>query len=61
MGDGFVRYIEHQEGTTSDSGSLVSPFDGEHGWYWLNLSDAPVTVTLTVSGYFEDIIDYGIF
>lgn len=59
MGEGFVRYIEHQEGATADSGSLVAPFAGEHGWYWLNLSDGPVTITLTIAGYFEDIIDYG--
>lgn len=61
MGDGFVRYVEHQEGTTADSGSLVAPFSGEHGWYWLNLSEAPITITLTISGYFNDIVDYGIF
>lgn len=61
MGDGFVRYIEHQEGATADSGSLVAPFDGEHGWYWLNLSDGPIKITLTISGYFDDIVDYGIF
>jgi len=56
----FVRYIEHQE-TTGGNGSLVAPFDGEHGWYWLNYNDFPVKVTLTVSGYYDDIIDYGIF
>lgn len=56
----FVRYKEHQEGS-SDSGSLVAPFDGEHGWYWLNYNDFPVTVSLTVTGFFEDTIDYGIF
>jgi len=56
----FVRYIEHQ-GTTGGNGSLVAPFDGEHGWYWLNYNDFPVKVTLTVAGYYDDIIDYGIF
>jgi hypothetical protein len=56
----FVRYREDQE-TAGGSGSLVAPFDGEHGWYWLNINDHPVTVTLTVTGYFDDIIDYGIF
>jgi hypothetical protein len=56
----FVRYIEHQE-TEGGNGSLVAPFEGEHGWYWLNYNEFPVTVTLTVSGYHDDIIDYGIF
>lgn len=59
--DFFVRYREDQEGATEATGSLVAPFDGEHGWYWLNLHDGPVTITLTVTGFFEDIVDYGIF
>jgi hypothetical protein len=56
----FVRYREDQEGATEATGSLVAPFDGEHGWYWLNLHDGPVTITLTVTGFFDDIVDYGI-
>ena len=55
----FVRYREDQEGAGS-SGSLVAPFGGEHGWYWLNYNEFPVKVTLTVTGYFDDIVDYGI-
>ena len=58
-GEFFVRYREDQEGSNV-SGSLVAPFDGEHGWYWLNYNDFPVTITLTVTGYFDDIVDYGI-
>jgi hypothetical protein len=53
----WVRYSEHQEGS-GDNGSLVAPFEGEHGWYWLNYNDFPVTITLTVTGYYDDIIDY---
>jgi hypothetical protein len=56
----WVRYREQMEGSGGD-GSLVAPFDGEHGWYWVNYNEHPVTVTLTVAGYFDDIIDYGIF
>jgi hypothetical protein len=59
--DFFVRYREDQEGATDVTGSLVAPFDGEHGWYWLNINDEPITITLTVTGFFDDIIDYGIF
>jgi len=55
----WVRYREHQEGTGGD-GSLVAPFAGEHGWYWLNYNDFPVVITLNVTGYYDDIIDYGI-
>ena len=58
--DFWVRYKEHQE-SGGANGSLVAPFDGEHGWFWLNYNDFPVTVTLTVTGFFEDTVDYGIF
>ncbi len=58
MGKGFVRYEEQQSGSAGQ-GSLVAPFAGEHGWYWLNVADGPVRITLTVTGYFKDIKDYG--
>ena len=40
-------------GQTAASGSFTAPFDGTHGWYWRNRGDAPVTITVKVSGYFE--------
>lgn len=58
--DFFVRYEEMQEGTGS-KGSLVAPFEGEHGWFWLNINETPVTITLHVTGFYNDVIDYGIF
>ena len=59
FGDDFwVRYQEDQRGSSGQSGSLVAPFAGEHGWYWVNLSDHPVTVSLTVTGFFDEIVDY---
>ncbi len=57
---GFVRY-EEQQSTRAEHGSLVAPFSGEHGWYWLSLSDKPTTIKLTVTGYFNSLKDYGIF
>lgn len=33
------------------SGSFKAPFEGSHGWYWLNRSDAPVTVKVQVTGF----------
>jgi hypothetical protein len=59
-GEFFVRYREDQDGVSSSTGSLVAPFDGEHGWYWLNIANSPVTITLTITGFFDDIKDYGI-
>lgn len=57
--DFWVRHEEQQSGTQG-SGSLVAPFDGEHGWFWLNIAEQPVTVKLNVHGYYEKLIDYGI-
>lgn len=56
--DYWVRYEEQQSGTKG-SGSLVAPFEGEHGWFWLNLNEGPVTIKLTVTGYYDRLVDYG--
>ncbi len=59
-GDNFwVRY-EEGDGVTAGKGSLVAPFDGEHGWFWLNVSDKPVTIRLTVTGFQDRMMDYGL-
>jgi hypothetical protein len=55
----WVRYKE-ADGVTGDNGSLVAPFAGEHGWFWLNVSDTPVTITINVTGYQDKLIDYGL-
>ena len=57
--EAFVRYREDQE-AAGGNGSLVAPFGGEHGWFWKNVSNNPVTVTLNLTGYFDDTKDYGI-
>jgi hypothetical protein len=58
-GQAFVRYEEQQSGHEGH-GSLVAPFAGEHGWYWLNVANQPVTIRLEIRGYFRDAVDYGI-
>jgi hypothetical protein len=59
-GDAYwVRY-EEADGITQRSGSLVAPFDGEHGWFWLNVSDQPVKIRLTVTGYQQKLVNYGL-
>ena len=52
--DAFVRYEENE--ASDRSGMIVAAFSGEHGWYWLNLEDHPVTITLRVAGFFKEII-----
>ncbi len=40
---------------SGDAGTLVAAFDGKHGWFWRNRSDAQVTVTLKTSGGYDKI------
>lgn len=58
-GEAFVRYEEQQSGHEGH-GSLVAPFRGEHGWYWLNISEQPVTIDLEFSGYHRNVKNYGL-
>lgn len=37
------------------SGDLVAAFSGNHGWFWRNRGDAPVTVTLRVAGGYSEV------
>jgi hypothetical protein len=47
-----LRYKEVQEATTAN-GALTAPFDGIHGWYFLNLEAKTTTITLKVSGFYS--------
>ena len=61
MGNDFwVRYREGVE-VSQGAGSLVAPFKGEHGWYFVNYNEFPVEITLQISGYYDEVIDYGIW
>jgi hypothetical protein len=39
--------------STTDTGSLVAPFEGIHGWYWQNNSTEDVVVTVNVKGEYQ--------
>lgn len=49
----WIRYAESED--PSASGSLVAPFDGNHGWYWMNIEENPVKIVLEVRGYYESL------
>ena len=49
---GTAEFFEVVEETLHRHGSYVAPFSGIHGWYWLNETDGPVTVTLHAAGFF---------
>lgn len=40
----------------SGHGAFEAPFAGNHGWFWQNLNDDPVTVTVKVAGYHDRLL-----
>lgn len=55
-GDAFQSY-QKLEGDRQ-SGSLVAPFTGIHGWFWENGGSAPVTITLTSVGFYNGATEF---
>jgi len=55
FGDDFFTRYEEGEGTRA-TGTIVAPYAGEHGWFWLNLEADPITITLDAAGFYERII-----
>lgn len=51
----FIRYRESETGRSS--GSIVAPFGGNHGWYWLNIQDNAIEITLNVSGFYDSVTE----
>ena len=54
-GDGYKgsqKSITYKKGrmTRSDSGEIISEFDGYHGWFWRKRNSTAVTVTLETMG-----------
>ena len=41
----FIRYNESEAG--NEAGSLIAPFMGNHGWYWLNIEENSVEIGVT--------------
>ena len=57
-GDGGGQRITYEEGrgVPGQSGALVAAFTGNHGWFWRNRTDAPVTFTLRTRGDYARMI-----
>jgi hypothetical protein len=49
---GTLMYYRKASGGT-ESGSLVAPFTGIHGWYLVNQTEEPITVRLNVAGFYD--------
>ena len=56
-GDGGGQKISYEQGRAvpDQAGELTAAFTGNHGWFWRNRSEAPVTVTLRTSGAYQEL------
>jgi hypothetical protein len=56
-GDGRGQKISYEQGRgmPEQAGTLTAAFTGNHGWFWRNRTEAPVTVTLRTAGDYADL------
>jgi hypothetical protein len=56
-GDGGGQKISYEQGRAvpDHAGELVAAFTGNHGWFWRNRTEAPVTVTLRTGGDYAEL------
>lgn len=55
-GNGEATSYWKDEGQTSGHGAYEAAFAGNHGWFWQNLNDTPVTITVKVVGYHDRLL-----
>jgi hypothetical protein len=49
---GYAEFFEKAE-KPQGHGSYEAPFSGIHGWYFENLAQHPITITLNSSGFYQ--------
>jgi hypothetical protein len=56
-GDGSGQKISYEQGRAvpEQAGELTAAFTGNHGWFWRNRTEAPVTVTLRTAGDYAEL------
>jgi hypothetical protein len=52
-GQGGDRSYQTGEFQTAGNGAFEAPMAGNHGWFWQNLNDDPVTVTVRTAGFYR--------
>ncbi len=52
---GFYHGYGKGKASSGEKGTLLTAFDGTHGWYWRNRSEQTVTISLQTSGPYSDI------
>jgi hypothetical protein len=50
--DEFTTYWKEKQ-QAGGRGVFTAPFAGTHGWYWQNMSEEPVVIQVSVSGFFR--------
>jgi hypothetical protein len=53
-GSGQKISYEQGRGVGEQTGELTAAFTGNHGWFWRNRSDAPLTITLRTAGEYSE-------
>lgn len=55
-GDGSGQKISYETGRAvpDQTGELTAAFTGNHGWFWRNRTETPVTVTLRTAGDYAE-------
>lgn len=48
----LVQSYRKEQTAAASQGALVAPFDGVHGWYFMNDSDGPVLVRIRLAGFY---------
>lgn len=56
-GDGGGNEISYEKGRSveANAGDLTAAFSGNHGWFWRNRGDVPVSLTLRVAGAYTEV------
>ena len=56
-GDGGGQKVSYEQGRAvpEQAGELTAAFTGNHGWFWRNRTDDPVTITLRTAGDYAEL------
>ncbi len=52
----FTSYWKENQ-QSAGQGTLIAQFEGTHGWYWQNMSEEDITVTIDASGFYQNIYE----
>ncbi|OYX41293.1 MAG: hypothetical protein B7Z02_16125 [Rhodobacterales bacterium 32-67-9] len=57
--DGGANEVRFEDGRAApgQEGTMTAPFAGNHGWFWRNRGNEPITVTLRVGGAYAQMIE----